>query len=385
VVITTLALRGAHLLTADGLLREPYVVYGLLLTPFATLLVALLFLAAPKVVRWNILLLVLFAALTEVVFAAIAEPEPKVVSDPQGLNGKDYYVADARLGYRLVPDNVARHRKTVDGRTVYDVTYRIDPFGRRETPRPSAAAPDRFLLFFGGSNTFGEGLGQDETLPYHVTRAAPRFRAYNYGLHGYGLAQMLDLLQTRDLARELEEDRGAALYYFIPDHMARLVGASNVSPTWGRHFSQYVATPDGGLRYVGNFDDGRHWTTFAYALLARSNIVRHFGLVLPTSYDDADFKLAARTAVESVRRLQAQVALDRFAVVLSPATGERQRRITRRFAQALESLGIEYIDLSQTLDLNDPRNRVAADDYHQSGAANAVLAAHLAAWLKGLP
>jgi hypothetical protein len=196
---------------------------------------------------------------------------------------------------------------------------------------------------------------------------------------------MLGLVETRDLAREVEERRGTALYYFIPDHMARLVGASNVSPTWGRDFPRYAAAPDGGARYEGSFSQGRRWTTFAYALLARSSIVRHFGLVLPLAYDDADFELAARVVAESRRRLAAQFTLDRFAVVLSPAIGDRQRLMTRRFAEALAQHGIDVVDLSDTLDLTDRRYRVDEEDYHQSGEANAALAEHLAAWLRELP
>ena len=104
----------------------------------------------------------------------------------------------------MAPSTAARHRRTIDGAPIYDVVYRTDGWGRRETP--VADGPDRatFLLFFGDSNAFGEGLPATETLPSHLGVAAPSARPYNYGVSGYGPSHALVLVQTANGSLDLQ-------------------------------------------------------------------------------------------------------------------------------------------------------------------------------------
>ena len=69
------------------------------------------------------------------------------------------------------------------------------------------------------------------------------------------------------------------------------------------------------------------------------------------------------------------------------AGGRRQALTMPRIARGLpaERHGIEVIDLSGTIDLTERRYRIAEDNYHQSAEANEVLAARLAADLRGGP
>ena len=65
-------------------------------------------------------------------------------------------------GYVPRPRIEARVAKTLGGRRVYDVAYRFDDHGRRIVPFDDAN-PERFLIFFGGSRTFGEGVNDDDS------------------------------------------------------------------------------------------------------------------------------------------------------------------------------------------------------------------------------
>ena len=89
---------------------------------------------------------------------------------------------------------VQHFRLTAPGdRVVYDTDYTIGKDGFRVTP----ATPSKGgrINFFGDSFTFGEGLGDRETLPYYVAELMGR-PVKNYGFQGYGVQQSLGILDS---------------------------------------------------------------------------------------------------------------------------------------------------------------------------------------------
>src|SRR5262249_49780667 len=99
-----------------------------------------------------------------------------------------YYEDDPVLGWRLKP-GVFRDVETIDGRLVHDVTYHIGDDHRRLTPAGSGC-----VWFFGCSFTFGQGVEDNQTLPYWVGVLTGR-RAINFGTSAYGAQQMLAALE----------------------------------------------------------------------------------------------------------------------------------------------------------------------------------------------
>ena len=76
------------------------------------------------------------------------------------------------LGYAAFPDRQVRAWKTVGEERVYDAVYGISPEGIRVTPGDSARPDEgQTFVFFGGSYAFGEGLNDDETLPFYFASA----------------------------------------------------------------------------------------------------------------------------------------------------------------------------------------------------------------------
>ena len=359
------------------LAEHPLRVWLYAVVPAIGLILSASFLLLPAWVGINLIELIVLIALAEGVFGWLLPKGPVIAGDPESVHGKTYLREDARVGYVLEPDDEARHRRMVGSAVDYDVRYFIDALGRRRIDVPHSAGADRFLLFFGDSNTFGEGLPQGATMPDEMQRRFPDRVAYNYGVHGYGIAQMLDVIVSRDLAREVGEQRGIAFYYFIPAHMARLVGSSEVSPTWGRRLS-YYRLADGRPQRLGDFATGRRFQTLLYGLLQQSNLRAYFGLTFPQSYGDDDYALASALVAESRARLAVTFRLEDFYVVFSPTVGSEQASISRKLAAALGNRGIHVIDLTSALDLTDRRYRVADDDYHQSAEANRLIAARLA-------
>jgi hypothetical protein len=79
--------------------------------------------------------------------------------------------------------------------TIYDVTYTIDADQTRLTPSDSKiSAPGITVNFFGGSFMFGEGLNDNQTIPYFFSQFIPGATVKNYGFHGHGVHNSLKLL-----------------------------------------------------------------------------------------------------------------------------------------------------------------------------------------------
>jgi hypothetical protein len=121
----------------------------------------------------------------------------------KGEHAQAFFRRDRGLGYGLVPEMQVRASRKKNQQLLYEVIYSTDALGRRSSPVAEGPRP-HFILFFGDSYTFGEGVNDDETLPSFTGQFAPQYRPYNYGVGGYGPQQMLAKLQTEDIRQEVE-------------------------------------------------------------------------------------------------------------------------------------------------------------------------------------
>jgi hypothetical protein len=112
---------------------------------------------------------------------------------------------DPVLGY-VAPASTKRIARKVNGRTgevIYEHQVTIGENGLRTT-LPFNRLSKEAILFFGGSFTYGEGVGDDETLPAQVGKITKgRYRVYNFGLHGYGPQHMLAAVEHGLVGREV--------------------------------------------------------------------------------------------------------------------------------------------------------------------------------------
>jgi len=153
------------------------------------------------------------------------------------------------LGYGANPGVFrAQTTRNFGTRVIYDVTYAIDGNGLRHTPS-AASGPATF--FFGGSTVFGEGVNDDETLPFAFAEASG-LRAVNFGLNGYGPNQML---------RMLELDRPKLAEVGMPRVVVYMAGSDNILHAaglapWDQSGPLYESSGDGAV-YAGSFRDHR--------------------------------------------------------------------------------------------------------------------------------
>ena len=163
-------------------------------------------------------------------------------SDPTRLEGSyttDYFVADDLLGYGPAKPNVATAVKYHDDKPIYRVEYTIGADGLRVSP-PAVAPELGCALFFGGSVTFGEGVADDQSMPYQLgALTGHRYRVYNFGFHGYGPHQMLAALEGGRVAEIARCRPSHVIYQAIIPHVERAAGLA----TWDKHGPRYVLAP----------------------------------------------------------------------------------------------------------------------------------------------
>ena len=85
-------------------------------------------------------------------------------------------------------------------------------------------------FFFGDSFTYGEGVNDDETLPYLFEKlSGGRYRAYNLAFHGYGPQQMLRVIETGLLEKMVSDQRPLIVVYeALVQHIERAAGKLNL-------------------------------------------------------------------------------------------------------------------------------------------------------------
>ncbi len=104
--------------------------------------------------------------------------------DPYGFDEPD-----PELGWRLRPQADVRSVKPGS----YDVAVRANDQGLRgAAPVPPEHPPGVLrIAVFGDSQTFGEGVEDDQTFSALLGRGLPGVEVLNFGVHGYGTDQML--------------------------------------------------------------------------------------------------------------------------------------------------------------------------------------------------
>jgi hypothetical protein len=317
--------------------------------------------------------------LTEGLFHFLNRAQPK---DPrvyehleEGQSGNsidvDFHQRDALLGYKPAPNRRLVSKMMLSGRQIYSVTYSTNAHGWRVSPVSAGRKADRFVLFFGCSFTFGQGLQDDQTLPFYAGQLASGYRPYNFGVMGYGPQQMLALLQDGSIKREVGEKEGILIYVFIDDHMNRLIGSRYVVQTLGKHMPYFYLDSNGNLQRKGSFASGRPGLTLLFWFLQRSAIATYFqiGMVDPIGTDE--FDLMAKVLVESRAAFSRLFSTDRFYVLIYPGS-----RRGKRLMPYFEKSQIRFMDYSNLFDPTDEDLHIEGDP-HPTAKAHRLVAKQL--------
>jgi hypothetical protein len=285
---------------------------------------------------------------------------------PQPLTVEDRFDGeldepDQRHTLRYIAGAVGHRKRTLDGELELETFYNIDQDRARAVPGRPALGPKWY--FFGCSYTFGFSVSDDQTLPALMQARRPHTRVYNYGVNGYGTADVY--LYLRDRVRG-QEQLGLCVYFMIDHHLERTACTDALlSSDWGKEKPRFRL--DGGRLH----HEGRAYETLSplrrlhVNTLARSHLYRraHQSLATPWSAGDQVLDLA-----ETLIAGMATACPGRFALVLLPEhVGGATEPIDLKLWQSkLQRRGVLVLDLRERFHEHVAVEGSTASDYFYS-------------------
>lgn len=334
---------------------------------------------AVRVVCVNAALLLLLFGVTEAAFAMLLTRRNS--SFPE--YPPHYFQPDDDLGGAPERGVGARVRKLHGSTVVYDVVYTIGGNGLRRSPPDRGAGAAACALFFGDSFMFGEGLADDQTLPWRVgVLTGGDARVYNFGFHGFGAQQMLAAFERNRIDKAIDCHPTHVIYEAIPDHVARAAGYYDFM----RHGPRFelVAAKAGAadsVAYRGHFDDEERQRSatrvFLASVLAKSWLYRWLMSLSPLP-DDDDLRRYVAIVASAARLATARYPGCRFDVLYWDVHGAAP--MDEKVLPALRAAGLSVLDVEQILPGFRERPSsyaLSAYDAHPGARADDLLARYL--------
>ncbi len=291
----------------------------------------------------------------------------------------DFIVPDRVLGYKPAPNRKIHDALSYNGQSVYDVHYTTDRFSRRVTPLDGTTGRSRFALFFGCSHLFGEGVEDDQTLPYFFGRECRTFVPYNYGFMGYGPQQTLMKLYLTPIREEIPEQEGYGFYLYIGHwHVYRAIGEMVVMNGWGDSLPFFTINDREELVCHGPFKSARPLLSRIYRILGESQCVKAFGITFPPFLTARHYRLTARILKAAQDKYKGIFHNENFYVIIAPATHPSVLAASVAIIPFLEKEGVKYLDYSTLIDFSEENYNLKGDG-HPTPLANEVIAEKLAA------
>ena len=295
-----------------------------------------------------------------------------------------YMIGDEALGYRLRPSTKARVVKRIQAEIIYDVIYSSDEVGRRKTTFQKKRK--KFALFFGDSNTFGEGIDEHETLPYFFAKTMKEYTPYNYAFQGYGTQQMLEWLKQKSFRENVSQKNGVAFYSYFDYHINRVIGATEYLKWNPGIHPYYYLDQNHQLKRDGNFINGRAVLTKFYHLFNFSALFRALGLNLPLFINNSHRELLCEVIKESRKSFLENFPDSKFVVLINPVSGKNDKMIESCFVKE----HFTFIDLRDLcgnqnyFDLRDKGIYAVRGDGHFNGKTNELMVQKMLPELKSL-
>lgn len=182
--------------------------------------------------------------------------------------------------YLAPAHQVIKAEAQLEGKKIYQVSYHTDAFGRRHTPASGQDLASPFALFFGCSFIWGEGVADDETIPFYFAQERPDFVAYNYGIRGAGPHVLLSMMKASKLEEQIGQKKGLGIYYYVTGHLNRAIGAAQ-EMLYSRDAPYYFLDEQGELKEGGTFLEGRPFLTRLFWLISKSGLLRKLKRNMP--------------------------------------------------------------------------------------------------------
>lgn len=270
-------------------------------------------------------------------------------------------------------------QKKEDSKWVFSHVYcdayaHTDNLSRRVIPfEKTNQSKDSYLLFFGGSRTFGYGVNDNETYPYYVSREMGA-KAYSYSSSGWGPGQFLALLQKRKRVFKFDESNGLAIYFMVGGHIGRLLG---LFPQYYKsRYPKFDYDKRGRVALVGNHvgDGSKLWQ-----FLKKNSQSFNFFLngIQPIFHKDYEF--TADVINEIQLQLKETGVASRLLVVLAQSYGKNEWK--DKLMPLLKERKIEFLNTDGLFPKKVPYI-LHELDAHLSPLGNEILAKSVTNYLK---
>ena len=283
---------------------------------------------------------------------------------------------DAILGARPIPGSSRIARKFYKDSLIYEASISINENGWRVCP-PCADSVSEAVLFFGNSLTFGEGVNDEETMPYQFGLAnANTFCVYNFASHGWGPHQMLALTENAYIDSIVKQNVTHIVFQTLyPEHLRRMLGFY----AWDRRGPRYVLNDQGLPEHRGQFNEHLFTAMLPY-LSDRSYIFRRI-LQHPVSIGQKDKALFAQLVLRSCLLLRERYPESRFHVLLWDWSEGSDSAVFAPWRAA----GIEIHHIEDILPDGDKSNlawKISRYDKHPNAATQQRIADYLSKALR---
>jgi hypothetical protein len=295
-----------------------------------------------------------------------------VTSAVEGDYSEFGYWLTSDLGYQPSQGRHSSKKLTSEGKTIYDVVYTIGDDGFRITP--SAQSGERtHINFFGCSFMFGEGLDDNETMPFFFQAMANHVSVKNFGSSGYGVHQALRILES-------DRDTTADINFLLtsPWHAER----SACGPVYSKGSPRYRLADDGAVVLDGSCLG----TNIFSRIMTHSRI---YQLARQVQKVDQDLEIDLYLAIIGRIKQLSRKAHQRFIVGFIKAdnawfTGTYSND---KMVGKLAEMGIEVIDLTLAPSAEEISEDlfIHALDKHPSAKANETRAKILKQHLRSHP
>ena len=277
---------------------------------------------------------------------------------------------DTLLGYRPNSNVYSYGKKIFVDTVIYKMSYRLDAHGHRITP-DSLSSNKKFAAFWGCSFTFGDGLNDDETIPFYFSKNSKSFEGYNFGYSGYGPAQALLKLQHDSLNRIITQKDGIGFYVFIHDHINRTIGSmSNFMMNKGRNPCFEIEGEN--LIYRGLFKDVYPQRSSIYKKMGENGFCRYFKIGHPFKLNDKHFTLTGRVLEETSKEFQRKFPNNDFYVIMYPSITQKDYDADEKIIEYLKKKKIKYLDYRKLFDPTAKDYNINHDS-HPTAFANDIL------------
>lgn len=295
------------------------------------------------------------------------------------LQGGDYYVTDAVRGYAAGPNVKKRVRKTLGEKVVYDATYTTNHAGLRIAPHDMKEKDDERTgdynnaIFMGDSFVYGEGLNDDETLPYLFENlSVGRYKVYNFGFHGYGAQQMLRIIETGLLEKTVSNQQPAVVVYeALIEHVERVSGKI----IWDARVPRYKLSSSGTAEYAGTFaSDPDFNENLKYSRSLSNPTNKLLATMKGPNRTQEDIKLFVQVVLQA-KQLIEKAYRARFYVLVWPLGDKDAGEVMAE----LKKTGIDVITVDEVFkEYGDPQQQYRIEmDNHPTRLANERLAKYL--------